>query len=369
MCANCRPAVDDFVRSPAQPLDLATREPLERRFGHDFSAVRIHADARAGDLARAQGALAYTIGNNIVLGAGHNLGSLEGKQLLAHELAHVVQQTGSASAGSVMIETAEADADVASRCVMAGLPSPPLRHVGGTVLQKAEKLGTKVTQPPGAKSAFKKISATFDGGTFMLLGDGKPVLTASGQSGRPNTVKAADAKACGGSPGDSYLNNPRYVGVKDNGPIPEGEYVFTRSSMTSFTALEQAKMSLASESAYVDPDGLALHGDWGAARAALRPIKLLPSKFCGSTASRSGFYLHGGIMPGSSGCIDIGNDAITKVVDLLVGFTDPIHVFVKYTVAAPAVGRVERGLGRFMYPGGKDPSFSDRVKSLFDLGD
>jgi hypothetical protein len=128
-------------------------------------------------------------------------------------------------------------------------------------------------------------------------------------------------------------------------------------------------MALAGESEYVDPSGSALHGDWGAARAPLRPIRIVPTKTCGNTGSRSGFYLHGGVMPGSSGCIDIGNDAITKVVDVLLGYPDPVHVVVKYTQPLPNVGALERAAGRFMYPPGKNPSITDRLKSLFGGGD
>jgi len=74
-------------------------------------------------------------------------------------------------------------------------------------------------------------------------------------------------------------------------------------------------------------------------------------------------------MPGSSGCIDIGNSAITNVVQALEGYPDPVHVFVKYTQPPPDVGAVDRAAGRFMYPGGKNPSLSDRLKSLFGGGD
>jgi hypothetical protein len=159
------------------------------------------------------------------------------------------------------------------------------------------------------------------------------------------------------------MNNPRYVGIKDNGPIPEGEYKFKRSDMTTFSAIEQFKMSLASPGTYTDPSGSDLHGDWGAARAPLAPVKIEPSPFCGDTSKRSGFYLHGGSMPGSSGCIDVGNTAVTDVVNKLDGFTSPVHVKVKYTKGAPSVGAASRAAGRFMYPKKKDPSLWDRIKS------
>jgi hypothetical protein len=66
---------------------------METRFGHDFGRVRVHADARAAESARAVGALAYTVGPQVVFAAGqYRPESSAGRRLLAHELAHVVQQ-------------------------------------------------------------------------------------------------------------------------------------------------------------------------------------------------------------------------------------------------------------------------------------
>jgi hypothetical protein len=86
------------LRSPGQPLDAATRVFMEPRFGHNFSRVRVHTDARAAESARAVGAAAYTVGYDIVFGEGQfEPGTRNGRQLLAHELTHVVQQRGAHS--------------------------------------------------------------------------------------------------------------------------------------------------------------------------------------------------------------------------------------------------------------------------------
>ena len=87
------PLVHEVVRSAGQPLDPATRAFMEPRFGHDFSQVRVHTDAKAAESARDLNANAYTVGRNIVFGAGQFLpGTQVGRQLLSHELTHVVQQ-------------------------------------------------------------------------------------------------------------------------------------------------------------------------------------------------------------------------------------------------------------------------------------
>ena len=87
-------SVHDVLNSPGQPLDAKTQAFFESRFGHDFSHVRVHDDARASESARAVNALAYTVGSDIVFGTGQYMPkATEGNRLLAHELTHVVQQS------------------------------------------------------------------------------------------------------------------------------------------------------------------------------------------------------------------------------------------------------------------------------------
>lgn len=113
------PIVHDVLRSPGRPLDAGTRASIEPRFGHDFSQVRIHADARAAESARAVDARAYTVGRHVVFGETLSRG------LLAHELAHVVQQgVGSRSGAEIEVgdahDPAEAQADAWAAHALAG---------------------------------------------------------------------------------------------------------------------------------------------------------------------------------------------------------------------------------------------------------
>jgi hypothetical protein len=88
-------SVDQALANPGRPLEPALRQDMEQRFGHDFSRVRVHTDAAAEHSARDVNAHGYTVGRNIVFGAGrYRPGTAEGRGLLAHELTHVVQQTG-----------------------------------------------------------------------------------------------------------------------------------------------------------------------------------------------------------------------------------------------------------------------------------
>ena len=97
--------VDEALASPGRPLDPGTRRAMEARFGYDFSAVRIHDDGRAAATAADLDAAAFTVGHDVVFGGGRfDPSSAEGRRLLAHELAHVVQQSRSTPAGRSVIQ-------------------------------------------------------------------------------------------------------------------------------------------------------------------------------------------------------------------------------------------------------------------------
>jgi hypothetical protein len=87
------PIVHSVLGGAGRQLDPSTRSFMESRFGHDFSRVRIFNDGAAAESARAVSANAYTVGEKIVFNHGrYSPGSASGRRLLAHELAHVVQQ-------------------------------------------------------------------------------------------------------------------------------------------------------------------------------------------------------------------------------------------------------------------------------------
>lgn len=90
--------VSHVLQSPGQPLGASAQTFFRSRFGHDFSSVRIHTGERAAASAQAINASAYTVGRDIVFGSeSYDFASPRGRKLLAHELAHVVQQSGAPS--------------------------------------------------------------------------------------------------------------------------------------------------------------------------------------------------------------------------------------------------------------------------------
>jgi hypothetical protein len=122
------PQPDEIAGEPGQVLEPAVRGHMERLFGYDFSHVRVHAGDRAAASARGLDALAYSTGQNIVFGPGQYVpGTQGGQRLIAHELAHQVQQTGAARGGVAGGLALEQDAERAAAAVAAGT-SPAVRE-------------------------------------------------------------------------------------------------------------------------------------------------------------------------------------------------------------------------------------------------
>lgn len=110
-----------------QSLDSTVNARMSAAFGHDFSNVRVHANAQAAELSAGLNARAFTIGSDIAFAGGeYQPGTLVGDALIAHELAHVVQQgTGAATVNSKNEQTAsnalEDEADVAAVSAVASI--------------------------------------------------------------------------------------------------------------------------------------------------------------------------------------------------------------------------------------------------------
>jgi Domain of unknown function (DUF4157) len=92
-------SVNEELRAPGRPLDNHVRHDMERRFGHDFSHIRVHDSGSAKRSANDVDARAYTVGRDVVFGAGEYAPDTpRGRRLIAHELAHIIDQSKSATA-------------------------------------------------------------------------------------------------------------------------------------------------------------------------------------------------------------------------------------------------------------------------------
>src|SRR5258708_2764459 len=195
--ATAPPIVHDVLRSPGQPLDATTRSFLEPRFGHSFGSVRIHTDDRAAESARAVNALAYTVGRDVVFGAGQYAPqTLSGSRLLAHELAHTVQNPKSGGLFPFLEirrvdDPAERAADRTADAVLRGEPVPLWPAAGGVLRRQARTCTASETE-----RADQRMVHCDDG-------DYRVSMTTSPSRPRPETRTSVSA---GYNDNDIFLN-------------------------------------------------------------------------------------------------------------------------------------------------------------------
>lgn len=145
-----RSIVQDVLHSRGEPLNAETRAFMEPRFGHDFANVRVHTDSRASQSAAGLNALAYTSGSNIVFGDQQYAPQTSaGSKLIAHELAHVIQQSSQAQDDFAGRDDLEREAQVAADGLdSAGVPeiSAGAAPAGAPQLTDAEEVPQPTAQ-------------------------------------------------------------------------------------------------------------------------------------------------------------------------------------------------------------------------------
>jgi hypothetical protein len=151
--------VYEVLSSPGQPLAPETRALMEARLGYDFGGVRVHTDHLAARSAEAVAAHAYTVGADVVFAASrYDPASRDGQRLLAHELAHVVQQNGARAAGPLSIQDGndaeELAANVASTRLTHHRPDEPRLESSSDKLLR-QKSGHRSTSGPAGVPAEK----------------------------------------------------------------------------------------------------------------------------------------------------------------------------------------------------------------------
>jgi hypothetical protein len=213
--------VDRVLASPGKPLYPTLQKDMELRFGHDFSHVRVHTDAEAATSARAIQAKAYTVGKHVVFSDGaFAMGTAEGRYLVAHELAHVVQQGGTRGVVQrrMELETVLADIDDSDQEPI------PMQDKPGSV-------PSAPPPQPKAPACLPTITGTFDVTT-------KPLLSGSGRC----DLRLAKAPVAGGS--NIGLDGMEFKGkVTITAPCPGKVYFVQyvnpkRSSVGCFDAKE-----------------------------------------------------------------------------------------------------------------------------------
>ncbi len=160
------PIVSSVLNSPGQPLDTETRAFMEPRFSHDFSHVRIHTDHSAVESARAVNAVAYTVGPHIAFAKPFSPAQQTDRGLLAHELAHVVQQEGVSAGADSTIEVgaandnSEKEADEFASSVMNGTANRGIGHVGLRVARQTPGSSTPTAPTVSPQQAMMDAANT-----------------------------------------------------------------------------------------------------------------------------------------------------------------------------------------------------------------
>lgn len=155
------PAVESVLRQPGRPLEQATRREMEGRFRHDFSQVRIHDNALAATSARQVHAQAYTVGRHIVFAARRFAPhTIEGRRLLAHELAHVVQQRDARYSPEDLAYASdrfEREADAAAQAVVHGDQPAMVHHKSERALIARFVESRTTTEPDGSEVQVERV--------------------------------------------------------------------------------------------------------------------------------------------------------------------------------------------------------------------
>jgi outer membrane protein OmpA-like peptidoglycan-associated protein len=164
-----------FLRkSSGKPLDASARSKAEAAYGRDLRDVRVHTDSDAAEAARALDARAYTTGGNIVFGKGEYAPRTDqGQRLLAHELAHVVQQSQGVTPGiSAPSDAHEHAANSAAQHAMRGETARVLSAGSAPAIQREPSPTPSLKPPPmlaramgsGTVDDFLTGSSTLSGG-------------------------------------------------------------------------------------------------------------------------------------------------------------------------------------------------------------
>jgi len=159
-------------RGGGAPLDAGTRAAMEGAMGADFGGVRVHADAEADQLNQGVSAVAFTTGSDIFFRQGaYAPGSPGGDHLLAHELAHVVQQGGQAGGGPLVVgaaddpheHAAEAQAEtvLSGRSALpGGAPPPGMGGPGAGVARQLRRVAAPADASPGLRHVLQQVDTS-----------------------------------------------------------------------------------------------------------------------------------------------------------------------------------------------------------------
>ena len=196
--------VQQVLGSSGAPLGDSVRAPMEARFGHSFADVRVHTDDAAARSAAAIQAHAYTFGRHVVMGAGRwQPHTPAGQKLLAHELTHVVQQSGSNSSPSQATSISN--------------PHDPAEHEAVTESDHIGGMGRPEVMPSDPHVARAAAVIASSDRSPLAAGASAPAVARAADEEDPAAVEAASGAAGGAG---AAANPPDEIEYTTQGPRP-----------------------------------------------------------------------------------------------------------------------------------------------------
>lgn len=219
--ANATAKVDRAASDSGAPLPNALRDRFESSLGADLSDVRVHTGAASASAAESVGARAYATGQDIHVGAGeYDPSSKDGQHLLAHEVAHTVQQGNASTAQpqaklevSGPADSQEQEADRAADAMLAGRPAS-VSSLGSAMVQRKEagedhrNPFEQPQRPPRNQSRADGSAFAFDPPTLTFHGAGEEQVTVRNTTSEPQTIDQWQLA------GDSSAFNTTFVGAR-----------------------------------------------------------------------------------------------------------------------------------------------------------
>jgi Domain of unknown function (DUF4157) len=211
-------SVDRVLSSPGSPLDTGLQQDMGQRFGHDFSHVRVHTGTAAEQSAREVSAYAYTVRQDIVFSNGRFApGTHEGRRLIAHELTHVVQQSGADMQANNQLPVSKS---VQQHIMQRKKVPTDFGEFETTKFAEADGRGVEITlkfAPDDSKVDAKKIALSqsirntiASGDAYALSPNQATKMVASGKSGAGYAIDTLEG-----------ANNPLYGEKNTLGPTQD----------------------------------------------------------------------------------------------------------------------------------------------------
>jgi Domain of unknown function (DUF4157)/DNA/RNA non-specific endonuclease len=212
--------VHAVLRQPGQPLPEPVRREFETRFGHDFARVRIHADPLAARAADATDARAFAVGRHLVFGAQQfRPADGSGRALLAHELAHVLQQSGQGGAPALLQREPRAKGKIKPVFDVSRLSDEDkakardaIRSETAAALEKLKEEVAKWPAPSAAEvAAAQAMRKRFDG--FVKQAESRP------DTDPEKAIRVRSLKAHRALLDNEFFMRVEYRFVQDNTPL------------------------------------------------------------------------------------------------------------------------------------------------------